>query len=363
MGTPQILKNRTQGAPDDQNFLEMGGRDAMSSQLELSENALRELNGPVGQGAAPKHQPLVVIKPPSGWHLINFAELWQYRGLIFYFMWRDVKVRYKHTILGIGWAVIQPLLMMVVFASFFTIIRGPHNTGAVPYPVYVYSGIMVWLFFSQATIAAGNSIVHSEHLVTKVYFPRMVSTVASIGVYVVDFVIAFLLFLLLLVLFRDELRVSPTIVLAPLVLALFALAALAVGTLMAVLNVTYRDFRLVVPFMMQLWFFATPVIFMPTPQEPAADVTQIEETGEPDEGAPATTSSVVDQHEVKAWDRHTALLILNPVYSLVVTFRAVVFGGAIPWPYLGLSVSFFVALLLLGSLYFHRAEDRFADII
>jgi lipopolysaccharide transport system permease protein len=308
-------------------------------------------------------QPLTVIRPSTGWKVISLGELWDYRALILNFIWRDVKVRYKHTVLGVGWAVLQPFMMMLVFASYFAIIHPP-GENALPYPVFIYSGIMPWIFFSSATIAAGGSIVHSEHLITKIYFPRLVATVASVGVYVVDFVIAFLLFMALMLYFGR----TPTWgwLLAPVVLAMFALAALGVGINLAALNVTYRDFRLVVPFMMQLWFFATPIIFL-QPVDPALKPHHDEDAAvrylDNEDHTPYSHESI-SQQEQKTLARHRVLLLYNPMYSMIITFRAAILGEpAVPWMYLGISLSVFLVLLLVGSVYFHRVEDKFADII
>lgn len=315
-------------------------------------------------------QVVTLIRPVGGWHLPNFRELWDYRGLMFHFILRDIKVRYKYTILGIGWAVLQPFLMMMVFVTFFSLVR---SGGGENYPLLIYTGIMPWLFFSSATIAAANSIVHSEHLITRIFFPRLVTTFASVGVYLVDFTIAFGLLLGLLWYFR----VVPVvwIIAMPLVALLFTFAALSIGITLAALNVTYRDFRLVIPFMMQLWFFATTVTFLP-PKE----VKHVEPEHQPgyeyalDFAAGSTEEPVQDpevqrqlqearEHEEEVKARYEFLLFANPLASLMVTFRATILGGAVPWLQLGCSMGFFVLLFLIGSFYFHRVEDKFADII
>jgi lipopolysaccharide transport system permease protein len=311
------------------------------------------------------HHAVTVIRPAGGWKVADFQELWSYRGLVFNFIWRDIKVRYKHTALGIGWAVVQPLMMMLVFTSYFSAL---HQAGAhsVPYPLYVYAGVASWFFFSAATVAASGSIVHSEHLITKIYFPRMVATVASVGVYVVDFVIAFGLLLGLILFYHvrgvPNAGVSVTVVLVPIVLALFGFAALSVGILLAALNVTYRDFRLVIPFALQMWFFMTPVIFLePPPPPPRPEVSEIPGRA----GAPAgrVYTESIHQDVAHAQNRHDLLLYANPLCSLIMTFRATVLGGTVPWGPLGVALAEFVVIFVVGSLYFHRVEDRFADII
>jgi lipopolysaccharide transport system permease protein len=207
------------------------------------------------------------------------------------------------------------------------------------------------------------SIIHSEHLITKIYFPRMVATFASIGVYVVDFTIAFLILLGLIGFFAyrgEEVSISPTVVFVPIVLGLFAFAALSVGIFMAALNVTYRDFRLVIPFAMQMWFFTTPVIFL----EPPAEVETVAAApAAPFDGTPQLLVDSFSQEVVKSTIRYHQLSYANPLVSLITTFRATVIGGPIPWGPLGTSLSILAAIFLIGSLYFHRVEDRFADII
>jgi lipopolysaccharide transport system permease protein len=344
----------------DSRFDGWGKRNSMSTDLEVFVKKSTERSGTPSL-APVSTQPVTIIRPSTGWKVLSAVELWHYRGLILNFVWRDVKVRYKHTILGIGWAVLQPFMMMLVFASFFGMM-GSSASATVPYAVYAYSGIMPWLFFSSATVAAGSSIVYSEHLITKIYFPRLVVTVASLGVFIVDFIIAFLLFIALMLYFEQ-----PPIwswLLAPAVLALFAVAALGVGINLAALNVTYRDVRLVVPFMMQLWFFATPVIFMP--YDPGSQTQREPIAIESKEGAPYSRETITQAflQAEKTRARHEMNLLYNPIYSLIITFRAAMLGQpAVPWLALGRSMAIFVGLLLLGSVYFHRVEDRFADII
>jgi lipopolysaccharide transport system permease protein len=317
---------------------------------------------------APSHDELTVIRPMGGWKFVDFRELWNYRGLIFNFIWRDIKVRYKHTILGIGWAVVQPLMMMIVFTTYFSAIR---VGGAVtmPYSLFVYSGILPWFFFSSATVAAGNSIVHSEHLITKIYFPRMVATVASAGVYVVDFIIAFCVLLGLIFVYvargAENVAIQTSILLVPLVLAMFAFAALSIGILLAALNVTYRDFRLVIPFALQMWFFTTPVIFLepPPPATSTAVPKQIAASLSPGTEPGKIWTEEVNQDLTRTRNRHEFLMYTNPLCSLIVTFRATVLGGAVPWQPLGVSMGLLAVVFVIGSVYFHRVEDRFADII
>ena len=268
------------------------------------------------------------ILPAQGWQWINVRELWQYRELIYFLTWRDVKVRYKQTVLGAAWAILQPLLMMVVFTIFFGRMAGI-SSGDLPYPVFAYAGLLPWTFFATAIASAGNSVVGSERLITKMYFPRLAVPFAAVGAAVVDFLIAFGLLVAMMVYYR--ISPSPGIMLLPLILAAIFLAALGVGTLLAALNVSYRDFRHMIPFLVQLWMFATPTVYM-----------------QPKDGS-------------SGWLH--VLLTLNPMTSLVGAFRACVLGGAIPWGMLVASGVCAAALFAVGCFWFRRVEDNFADVI
>ncbi len=276
----------------------------------------------------PAAGPLTIVTGSEGQQLLNFRELWQYRELLYFFVWRDVKVRYKQTMLGVGWAVLQPAMMMVVFTVFFGRMAGV-PTGDVPYPLFVYAGLLPWIFFSSAVCHAGNSIVASERLVTKVYFPRLAVPFAAIGVSALDFAIAFGLLLVLMVVYG----VNPgaNLFLVPVVVIAMALLATGLGTLLSALNVAYRDLRYVVPFLLQLWMFATPTIYMA-----------------PDAGG----------------SRSAALwMAVNPMTTLVGCFRSAALGGAFPWPAFLCVCAVAAVAVLVGCRYFRRIEDRFADII
>ena len=202
---------------------------------------------------------VTLIRPAQGWQSINFGELWQFRELIFFLTWRDVKVRYKQTLLGAAWAILQPLLMMVIFTIFFGRLAGVPS-GGFPYPLFAYAGLLPWTFFSTAIANAGNSVVGSERLITKIYFPRLAVPFAAVGAAVVDFLIAFGLLIVMMVYY--QVAPGPGLLLVPAICAVILLAALGVGTLLAALNVAYRDFRYVIPFLVQVWMFATPSVYM-----------------------------------------------------------------------------------------------------
>lgn len=293
-----------------------------------------------------------VIRPPSGWRLINVGELWRYRELLYFLTWRDVKVRYKQTLLGAAWAVLQPAMMMVVFTIFFGRLADVPS-GGIPYPLFVFSGLLPWTFFATAIATAGSSVVGSERLITKIYFPRLAIPFASVGAALVDLAVAFSMMLLLMVWYQ----VMPTaqLLLVPVLVGILALAALGIGTLLAALNVAYRDFRYVIPFLVQLWMFATPSVYMDVKSAEPAASSQVasvdEQQPQPNAETSATPSAV-------KW-----LLNLNPITGLIAAFRAAVLGTAIPWESIAVSAATTVLLFLMGCLYFRRVESSFADII
>jgi lipopolysaccharide transport system permease protein len=272
--------------------------------------------------------PVTIIRRRSGWGFIDFREIWRYRDLLFFLTWRDVKVRYKQTVLGAAWAVLQPLATMAVFAVFLGRVAGISTT-AYPYSLFVLAGVLPWMLFANGITAAGQSIVGSQSLVTKVYFPRVLIPMGAIGAGLVDFAIAFGLLVAMMLWFG----VLPgfAILLIPLLVLGLLLATLAVGILLSALTVAYRDFRHLIPFMVQLWMFATPCIYLPT--EMMLDL--------PGQG----------------W------LSLNPVYGFIVNVRQAVLGGTLDMQSLAASAGVSLVLLLLGCLYFRRVERSFADII
>lgn len=199
-----------------------------------------------------------MIRPHPGWAALELQELWSYRELLYFFVWRDLKVRYKQTVFGAGWAVAQPFLLMVVFTLFLGRVGGL-NPGGVPYPLFTYAALVPWTLFSASLIGASSSLVDSANLLQKVYFPRLLLPVAAVGSYVVDFVIAFALLVLLMAYFG----VAPSLA-ALWVVPLTVLAvgvALALGIWLAAINVRYRDVKYAVPFVVQLWLFASPVAY------------------------------------------------------------------------------------------------------
>ncbi len=273
--------------------------------------------------------PLVtVIEKRSTWRWADAKEIWRYRELLGFLTWRDVKVRYKQTVLGALWAVLQPLGLMVAFSMFLGRVVHPASM-SVPYPVFAFAGLLPWTFFANALSSAGQSIVGSQNLVTKVYFPRLLIPASAVAAGFVDFVIGVGVLLAMMVCYGQAM--SWGLLLLPVFMLGLVITALGVGTLLAALTVAYRDFRHAVPFLVQLGLFATPSIY----------------------AAPGT---VFDS----SWE---TILAINPVHGLVTGFRTAALGGELPIVTLLISGASGIACLMLGGLYFRRVERRFADII
>ena len=269
---------------------------------------------------------LTIIDPSSGWAALRLGELWHYRELLFFLIWRDVKVRYKQTALGVAWAVLQPLLTMFVFSLFFGRLASMASDG-LPYPVFNLAGLVPWTFFAFGLNEAAMSVVGSRHLITKVYFPRLAIPLATVLAGLVDFVIAFVLLLVVMAWYGFIPGLEALFVI-PLVLLVFV-TALGVGLWLAALNVQYRDVRYVLPFLTQLWLFATPIVYpsslVPAPWRP--------------------------------------LYGLNPMVGVVDGFRWALLGSHPPGATLAVSAGAAVALAAGGTFYFRRMERAFADIV
>lgn len=269
---------------------------------------------------------LTIVDPSSGWAALRLGELWAYRELLFFLVWRDVKVRYKQTALGVAWAVLQPLLTMFVFSLFFGRLARMASDG-LPYPVFNLAGLVPWTFFAFGLNEAATSVVGSRQLITKVYFPRLAIPLATVLAALVDFAIAFLLLLGVMAWYGIVPGLEALVVI-PLVLLAFV-TALGVGLWLAALNVQYRDVRYVLPFLTQLWLFATPIVY-PSSLVPAA------------------------------W---RPVYGLNPMVGVVDGFRWALLGSAPPGPILAVSTCAALALALGGIFYFRRMERAFADIV
>lgn len=271
--------------------------------------------------------PVLIIGPSRGWVRLKLRELWEYRELIYFLVWRDVKVRYKQTVLGALWAIIQPLFSMVVFTVVFGRLAKMPSDG-IPYPLFSYSALLPWNYFAQGLSSSSDSLVGSANLIRKVYFPRLVIPIAAVCGGVVDFLIAFSVLLLMMAWFG----VAPTanVVWLPLFLLLALVTALGVGLWLSALNVQYRDVRYTVPFLVQFWMYTTPIVY---------------------------PSSLLPE----PWK---TLYGLNPMAGVVEGFRWALLGVKTPpGPMLGLSAAAAALLLISGAYFFRRMEKNFADIV
>jgi lipopolysaccharide transport system permease protein len=272
-------------------------------------------------------EPVVVIEPGKSWKALDLAAVWAYRELLYFFVWRDVKVRYKQTVLGVLWVVLQPLMMMLIFTLFFGRLAGIQSDG-IRYELFAYAGLMPWNFFANAASSSGNSMVNSAGLITKVYFPRAIVPAAAVGAVLVDLAISSLVLAGLMVYWRVQ--PTPAMLMLPVLLVLLVALAFGFGLLTSALNVKYRDIRLALPFVMQVWFFASPIIY-PTSMVP---------------------------------ERWRWVMRLNPVAGIVEGFRAALFGHTpFDWTGIAASAALTLALLVYAALTFRRMETGFADII
>jgi lipopolysaccharide transport system permease protein len=267
------------------------------------------------------------IEPAGSWQGLPLKELWRYRELLYFFVWRDIKVRYKQTVLGALWAIIQPVATTVLFTLFFGRLGGMSKQVNGSYSLFVYVGLSLWTFYANAVSLAANSLVGSSHLISKVYFPRLLIPMAAILAGLVDFAIAFAFLLVLMPVYH--VAPSPQILLLPVfVLGTIGVAA-AAGTLFSALIVSYRDFRYVITFVVQIWLFATPVLY-------ALDIIPPE------------------------W---RLLYGLNPMVGMIVGFRSAVLGGPMPGALIATAFAGAAVLLVFALRYFTIVERRFADVI
>ncbi len=271
--------------------------------------------------------PGVRITPPHGWFELNLAELWQNRELLYFFVWRDIKIRYKQTAIGAGWAVLQPLMTMLVFTLFFGKLAHIPSDG-LPYPIFYYSALLPWMYFAAAVQNATNTIVENQRVITKVYFPRLALPIAATLSGLVDFGVSFILFAGLMLYYR--MPFTWNLLLLP-VFALFAvLTALGVGLWLSALNAIYRDVRYVVPFLVQFWLFASPVAY---------------------------PSSLVPAKWRWAYG-------LNPMAGVIEGFRWATSGhGPAPGRLLLVSVAVVLVVLFAGLIYFQKMETTIADVV
>ncbi len=271
-------------------------------------------------------KPLLTIESRHGWTGLDLRDLWAHRDLFYFLVWRDVKVRYKQTALGIAWAVLQPLLTMLVFTIIFGRLAGVPSDGE-PYPIFVYAGLLPWNFFNQAVTTSSNSLVGNAALITKVYFPRLVIPGAAVGAGLVDFAISAVI--LFVMAFHYGVAIGAGILmLIPLAL-LTTLFATGVGMWMSALNVKYRDVRYALPFVLQIWMYVTPIIY-PVTFIPA---------------------------------RWRWLIALNPLSGIIQGFRSAIFGRPFDWNVIASSTAVTIVVLIYAAFEFRRMEKEFADII
>jgi len=273
------------------------------------------------------NRPATKIRPPKGFAALDFRELWEYRELLYFLVWRDVKVRYKQTVIGVAWVVLQPFLTMIVFSIVFgQLIHVP--TGETPYPVFAYVALLPWTFFAGAISRSGNSLVYDANLISKVYFPRVIIPLAAVLSNLVDFGVSFIV-LIGMMLIVGVIPGALTLTL-PLFLLLALLTALAFGLWLSALNVKYRDINYVIPFLIQVWLFLTPVAY-PTTFVP---------------------------------ERWRLLYSLNPMVGVVEGFRWALLGQQnLSWDLMLFSVLLVLALFVGGLFYFRRMEFEFADVV
>ena len=269
----------------------------------------------------------ILIEPPRRWEALELREFWRYRELLYFLTWRDVKVRYKQTAIGAAWAILQPFLTMVVFSVIFgSLIQVPSD--GVPYPIFSYAALLPWTFFAGALTRSGNSLVYDANLVSKVYFPRMILPFAAVLSLLVDFAIAFIVLLGMMLFYGIVPGIA--VLTLPLFLLLAFMAALACGLWLSAVNVKYRDVAYVIPFLTQFWLFMTPVAY---------------------------SSSIIPE----AW---RPLYGLNPMAGVIEGFRwALLNTGQIPSGPIFVSAAVVIALLIGGLFYFQRMESQFADIV
>jgi lipopolysaccharide transport system permease protein len=282
-------------------------------------------NNPINQ--FPCTQNTIFIKPSRGWVSLNLNDLWEYRELLYFLTWRDIKIRYKQTVLGAAWAIIQPFFTMVVFSLFFGKLAGIPSDGF-PYPLFSFTALVPWTFFSNGLSQSSNSLVGSANLITKVYFPRLVIPIASVISGTLDFVISFTVLLGLIAFYG----ILPTynVFWLPLLLILAFGTALGVGMWLSALNVQFRDVRYVVPFLTQVWLFATPIAY---------------------------PSSLLAGH----W---RTIYGLNPMVGVVEGFRWALLGThTAPGPIVIISSLAALSILVGGAFYFRRMEKTFADVV
>jgi lipopolysaccharide transport system permease protein len=271
-------------------------------------------------------EPLITIESKNSRQVVDLRDVWAHRELLYFLIWRDVKIKYKQTLLGAGWAVIQPFLTMLIFTLIFSGVARIDSNG-IPYPIFAYAGLLPWTFFANSINHSSNSMVSNSHLITKVYFPRVIIPIAAVGAGLVDFAVAFVMFLLLMIYYR--IQITTNLLMLPALLALTTLLAIGVGTWLSAINVKYRDVKFAIPFLVQIWMYLSPIAY------------------------PIT---VVPQ-------RWRLIYSLNPVAGIIEGYRSAFFARPFDWTPLGISLALTIVLIGYAAYQFRKLEKGFADII
>lgn len=309
-------------------------READGLPADKSTALLKSAKRPITTTAGPEHlpslhvpeEPLFVVQPRSPRNIVDFRDLWAYRELFYFLVWRDVKVRYKQTVLGAAWAIIQPLFTMLVFTLIFSKVARIDSNG-IPYPLFAYAALLPWMFFANAITISGNSVINNANLITKVYFPRLIVPVAAVCAGLVDLAVAFPLLVALM--FYYQVGMTLNLLLLPLLVLLTTILAIAVGTWLSSLNVKYRDVKFAIPFLVQIWMYLSPIAY---------------------------PSSVVPA-------KWRILYSLNPFVGIIEGYRSAIFGRAFDWQTMAVSLVITLILLVYSLVQFRKMESNFADII
>lgn len=294
----------------------------------ISENQIQEYSGRSSPDSEAKDYPITLIRPSAGWSSLKLGELWEYRELLYFFTWRDVKVRYKQTVLGAAWAILQPFMTIVVFSLFFGKLAGVPSDG-IPYPIFSYTALVPWTFFSTRLSQASNSLVGGSSMITKIYFPRLAMPISSVLGGLVDFAVAFVVLLFMMAFYG----IAPTwnVIWLPFLLLLAFASVLGSSLWLSAMNVQFRDVQYTVPFITQFWMFATPIAY---------------------------PSSLIEDPILRT------LYAINPMVGVVDGFRWALLGtDTAPGMLIVISTLSATILLVTGLFYFRRLEKTFADVV
>jgi lipopolysaccharide transport system permease protein len=271
---------------------------------------------------------VTIIKPSRGWVALNLSDLWKYRELVYFLIWRDIKVRYKQAALGVGWAILQPILTTVIFSVIFGKFGKLPTDNSIPYPLYTFVALLPWQLFANALQKAGTSLVGSSNLITKIYFPRLIIPISAVAGGLVDFAISLVIFCGMMIFYKVPLTWNFFWIIPFLLLTL--ITALAVGLWLSALNVRYRDVQQMIPFLVQVWMYASPVAY---------------------------SAKLITE---RAWQ---LVYGLNPMTGIIQGFRWALLGGTPPGELMMISAAVMILLFITGLYYFRRMEKTFADTV